>query len=1047
MHIIHGTWVPPDGTTFDNPGQFVLWVEKNPSPETTTRERIHSYHIASVPEFKQFLSHEVGLPVRLLQGVELAEQPLRASLPTYKNAPLPSLEMAQLTGVYPPEKFELRTWEITGFSVQNVFLLFRELQFLADFAARGFQIGHDLKFWCQYARHLWNLILQHQFLPALIGRKVGRKKTSIAIHSKFEPAADLYERGLHEFAQAMPPICRVVDLADTAAGAKRLIKDRSPVELIRHFSEQQVDSLSSKTPFPKALLHKLKSNWLLEVIGGPLEAGQFDPASAADWRAWDSWKKRITSQDSDTAFSLGIRLHEQAANEGESDWRLDFFVSAIHDPSLRIDLKDWWKLPESQKSVYLNYFGTQFERSLLIFLGHAARMCPLLWRGMETSQPASLSLELSTAYEFLKDYAPVLESAGFKIALPKWWTDARHGTRIKARVSRSGASTEGEGSGSGILSLEALVNFDYELCVGDTPITVDEWRALVAAKSPLVQFRGEWVEVDPEKMTNLLKRWENLKPNADAVPFAELLKDIAASDYGEIEYECDKNISKILGELRSQEANSADNPQKLNGELRDYQKKGLAWMARLESLGLNPCLADDMGLGKTIQVLALLLKERERPADDIKPTLLIAPTSVLSNWKKEAQKFAPEINSAIFHGPSRSKSSDDFAEFIRGQDLIITSFSLARSDRKILDGVSWERVVVDEAQNIKNYKSAQARAISSLTAKRRVALTGTPIENRLMDMWSLFQFLNPGYLGSPTEFRKSFEIPIQRDGNHVRSNALQQMVQPFILRRLKTDKSIISDLPDKIEQKVYCNLTKEQASLYQAVVDDVGEQLREKEGIERRGLMLATLMKLKQVCNHPAQFLQDGSAFDELRSNKLIRLNQMIEEVLSEDNSLLVFSQFTEIGAQLEVMLRDKHACPVHYLHGGTSRRQRESMIENFQDANSPPSIFVLSLRAGGVGITLTRANHVFHFDRWWNPAVENQATDRAYRIGQEKTVFAHKMITLGSLEERIDEMIEAKESLAESIVGSDENWITEMDNEEFEELISLDREEIREAA
>ena len=273
------------------------------------------------------------------------------------------------------------------------------------------------------------------------------------------------------------------------------------------------------------------------------------------------------------------------------------------------------------------------------------------------------------------------------------------------------------------------------------------------------------------------------------------------------------------------------------------------------------------------------------------------------------------------------------------------------------------------------------------------------------------------------------------------------MVQPFILRRLKTDKSIISDLPDKIEQKVYCNLTKEQASLYQAVVDDVSKQLREKEGIERRGLMLATLMKLKQVCNHPAQFLQDGSSFDESRSNKLIRLNQMIEEALSEENSLLVFSQFTEIGAQLAVMLRDKHACPVHYLHGGTSRRQRESMIENFQDPNSPPSIFVLSLRAGGVGITLTRANHVFHFDRWWNPAVENQATDRAYRIGQEKTVFAHKMITLGSLEERIDEMIEAKKSLAESIVGSDENWITEMDNEEFEELISLDREEIREAA
>jgi SNF2 family DNA or RNA helicase len=319
-------------------------------------------------------------------------------------------------------------------------------------------------------------------------------------------------------------------------------------------------------------------------------------------------------------------------------------------------------------------------------------------------------------------------------------------------------------------------------------------------------------------------------------------------------------------------------------------------------------------------------------------------------------------------------------------------------------------------------------------------LTGTPVENRLLDLWSIFNFLNPGYLGKETQFRKAFEIPIQKENSQGQSTVLKKLVQPFILRRVKTDKNIIKDLPDKVEHKQYCNLTKEQASLYEAVVKDVIEQLEEAEGIQRKGLILSTLMKLKQICNHPRQFLQDNSEFTSERSHKLERLGEMLEEVIAEQESLLIFTQFTEIGEALQHYLKHNFHYNTYYLHGGTPQKKREQMITQFQDPETEPSAFVLSLKAGGVGITLTKANHVFHFDRWWNPAVEDQATDRAFRIGQQKNVFVHKFVTLGTLEERIDQMIEDKKKVASMVVGSDESWLTELDNESFKQLIALNR-------
>ena len=440
-----------------------------------------------------------------------------------------------------------------------------------------------------------------------------------------------------------------------------------------------------------------------------------------------------------------------------------------------------------------------------------------------------------------------------------------------------------------------------------------------------------------------------------------------------------------------------------------------------------------------MQVIAWLVMEKESKKK-VLPTLLIAPTSVVGNWQKEVEKFAPHLKVIVHHGSSRIQDEKEFKNVSLKHDIVITSFSLARRDVNFLEGISWQRIVLDEAQNIKNPKAAQTKAILKLSAKYRLALTGTPVENRLLDLWSIFNFLNPGYLGKEAQFRKNFEMPIQKENSQVQSIVLKKLVQPFILRRVKTDKDIIKDLPDKVEHKQYCNLTKEQASLYEATVKDVMEQLENVEGIERKGLMLSTLMKLKQICNHPRQFLQDRSEFTPERSQKLERLGEMSEEVISEGDSLLIFTQFTEIGEALQFYFKQSFHYNCYYLHGGTVRLKREEMIREFQEPETEPSVFVLSLKAGGVGITLTKANHVFHFDRWWNPAVEDQATDRAFRIGQKKNVFVHKFVALGTLEERIDQMIEDKKKVASSIVGSDESWLTELDNESFKELIVLNK-------
>jgi len=477
--------------------------------------------------------------------------------------------------------------------------------------------------------------------------------------------------------------------------------------------------------------------------------------------------------------------------------------------------------------------------------------------------------------------------------------------------------------------------------------------------------------------------------------------------------------------------------------LRPYQQRGFAYLSFMSRLGLGTCLADDMGLGKTIQLLALLSRERSDDPDG-GPTLLVCPMSVVGNWQHEIATFAPALRVYVHHGADRLRGNDFDAR--RDEvDLVVTTYAVATRDSGVLTDRSWRRVVLDEAQTVKNSASRQAAAVRRIPAEHRIALTGTPVENRLAELWAVMDFVNPGLLGSMESFRTRFAIPVERYGKTEPAHTLRAITRPYLLRRVKTDPNVIDDLPDKIEVKQYCALTVEQVSLYQAVVDEMMVKIEESEGITRRGNVLAAMAKLKQICNHPAQFLHDRTPLG-TRSGKVTRLLEILAEIHQAGEKVLCFTQYTEFAGMLQPLLTDTFGREVLYLHGGTPKKRRDDMVARFQApegdtdtaAAAAPAIFLLSLRAGGTGLNLTAANHVIHLDRWWNPAVENQATDRAFRIGQHRTVEVHKLICTGTLEEHIDEMIETKKALADSVVGDGEGWLTELSTSQLREVFAL---------
>ena len=724
--------------------------------------------------------------------------------------------------------------------------------------------------------------------------------------------------------------------------------------------------------------------------------------------------------------------------EGQA-WALEVLLQATDDPSLLIPAADVWK-----SGRRLSVLGRRLhdpQERLLADLGRATRLHPPLDRMLRQAHPARLDLDTEGAHAFLRDGAPVLGEAGFGIQLPSWWHAGR--PRVAARLKATTRSTAGPSAAGARLGLDAICAYEWEVAVGDASLTADEVRELARLKVPLVRVRGQWVELRPDEISAAVRLVDQAHGRAGATMSAgDVMRiglglETAGVGIPVTGVVADGWLGTLLGAGGPADLlTSRGTPAGFIGALRPYQERGLAWLEFLGGLGLGACLADDMGLGKTAQVLALLAAERSvRTADAPGPTLVVCPMSVVENWRREAERFTPALAVHVHHGGERL-GGGDLAAAVANADLVITTYGLVARDIESISTISWGRLVLDEAQNIKNSAARQAQAVRRISAARRVALTGTPVENRLSELWSIMEVLNPGFLGSANAFRQRFAVPIERYGDEGAAGRLRRLTAPFILRRLKSDRTIIADLPDKLEMTVYCTLTREQATLYQAVVDEMLERIDSSEGIERRGLVLATMLRLKQVCNHPAQMLADGSPLAG-RSGKLERVEEILEEVLAEGDRALLFTQFAEFGALLRARLRDRFGREVLYLHGGTRKAERDAMVARFQEEDGP-ALFVLSLKAGGTGLNLTAANHVIHVDRWWNPAVEDQATDRAYRIGQHRDVQVRKLVCAGTLEERIASLLEAKRSLAERVVGTGETWLTELSTAELRDLVAL---------
>lgn len=795
--------------------------------------------------------------------------------------------------------------------------------------------------------------------------------------------------------------------------------------------------------------------------------------TAAEGMDDKSWLIAIGWRPDTAPFRPLLQLLEP--DEEEAEWRLRLVLQGKLDAAalaavrLAEDGQAYGSWPETW-TAHIKERSSGWLQGL-----RAALPARVLHAPAEDMLGAPLSDE--AAWQFLTVDSQRLLQSGWLVLLPAWWEAAsRKKPKLRAKV-RSGEGESAErSSGGSLFGLDALVNFDWRIAIGEATLSEAEFAELVARNERLVRFRGQWIPLDPALVAQIRQMMAGVD-REEGLSFQDILHLhlLGNSDEGEqvrqdaeetrdperikLEVELNEHLVKLIGQLgRQSEWPSLPVPAGLKAELRSYQHDGFAWLAFLRRYGLGACLADDMGLGKTVQFIAYLLHVKETAMEREErrlPSLLICPTSVLGNWQKELERFAPSLRVMLHYGGKRSSSEDFYHEAYQA-DIILTSYATATLDQEMLRDMKWETIGIDEAQNIKNADTKQSAAVRSFPARHRVALTGTPIENRLSELWSIYDFINPGYLGSLRAFNLRFIQAIEKDKNEQRTADLQKLIKPFMLRRKKKDPAIQLDLPDKNEMKTYIHLTAEQGALYDQTVNSLLERMQKLEGIERKGAILAALTQFKQLCDHPALLTKEplpelpggGGLLDTEavvnRSAKLERLLSMVKELRDEGERCLIFTQYIGMGEMMRQVLHQELGEPVLYLNGSTPKRTRDRMIEQFQSRTLPPeeqpNVMILSIKAGGVGLNLTAANHVFHFDRWWNPAVENQATDRAYRMGQTKDVQVYKFISMGTLEERIDEMLESKQQLSDQVIASSEGWITELSTDELKDLFTLRR-------
>ena len=896
-------------------------------------------------------------------------------------------------------------------------------------------LGSDLRFWSHVYRWSLDLICRHKFLPSIDENN----------NCFWQPLLDsnLDQSRLNKFVRLMPSICRCYVEEEEAPPIEQQ-------ELILSFLINILDAqLQQLLNIPITANSELMIQPWLDCLSQ--ENNYSCQLSTVDSKrlqtSFDNWTLPIQDYLITADYQLVNKQYRncfklqppssQNRNDNYENWKLDYYLQAIDNPDFLIPTEQIWQHHKAELRIDDRLIENPQE-IVLKGLGLAAKFYEPIAKSLNNPIANYCELNAIEAYQFIRSVAWQLQDNGLAVILPKGLGEGTEEKRLGVKIEAKVELKKGER-----LNLNSLLNYNLKVAVGERNLSQKEFQNLLAQKSPIVEIDGEWLALQPTDV----KAAEDIFNHADSninLTVEDALR--LSSSKGEtiaklpvVSFESSGALADLINSVNNnQKINILATPKAFNGTLREYQKVGFSWLYFLEQWNLGACLADDMGLGKTIQLIAFLqiLKEKDLLNQ---PTLIVCPTSVINNWEREIAKFAPNLTVIIHHGDNRSKDKT-FVKEANKNNVVITSYALIYRDFESLNQVEWQGIVLDEAQNIKNPQAKQTQAIQKLNTEFRIALTGTPVENRLSELWSILEFLNPGYLGTKQFFQSRFTIPIEKYGDQDSLKTLRALVQPFILRRLKTDKNIIQDLPEKQEMNVYCGLSSEQAQLYQDLVDQSLAKINDSAGIKRHGLVLSLLMKLKQICNHPSHFLKEEKLDFEPRSGKLLRLEEMLEEVVAEGDRSLIFTQFAEWGNLLKPYLKAKLGVEVLFLYGSTKREKRQEMVDRFQNDPQGPPIFILSLKAGGTGLNLTKANHVFHFDRWWNPAVENQATDRAFRIGQKRNVQVHKFICSGTLEEKINTILESKKQLAEQTINTGEDWLTDLDTDQLRNLLILER-------
>ncbi len=1050
MKVIHYHWVL-DSQILLGDGLFI-WGEDGTAvqPKRDGRKKkavSHNYQMAIIDLCEQLdLSHHtIQTHTTLLQ------------LPTNKFGPVPSPELVHDWDIDKGSP-QWHPWQVTG-------LWLSPAQALSLFATQASQsepiksnlFGASHRFWSQAFLYGLHLLCQKQIRPTLVQIQDGAR---YRYESRWVPILDTEADGVRvgRLTAAMPPVCRSITPV--------LDQPIPPQQLIENFLSHLVDYAAREWVLPGRERYLPTQNdpanaWLRALFGRSVEIKRGAAQMQHFVNAFRSWERMMTVAGN-KRFRIAFRLespHVDEVNEAmtksekqhaeKSIWRLHYLLQARDDSTALLPAAEVWR----QKGGVVEALGRQFDRAhelLLTGLGYVGNLFAPVQASLNQPSPTGVDLSTEEAYLFLRQCVPQLIQCGFGVLTPPWWNKPGRRLGVRLRLGQKKKSKGEQNISKNLVGFDNLVSYKWELSLGDEPLSQEEFDALVALKSPLLQIRGQWVQLDATQIEKAIQFWQKQGELEGAVSLMDGLRlgldgDSATHDLPVEEVILEGEFKQWLDQLQHDEAlHELAPPAGLQATLRPYQTYGYSWLHFTNRWRMGVILADDMGLGKTIQTLTFLQQQKEEQGGHFtSPVLLICPTSVVTNWDIERRKFTPNLTALVHQGADRLKGQA-LTDAVNSVDLVLTSFALIRRDNDVLSKIDWQGVILDEAQNIKNAQTKQAQIIRQLSADFRLALTGTPVENRLSELWSIMQFLNPGYLGSQKAFRKNFVLPIEKEQDRNAAERLRRLTHPFILRRVKTDPTVISDLPDKQELKVYCPLTAEQATLYEAVVQQSIQAIEDEteSGIKRKGIVLSMLMQLKQICNHPAQYLHQEDSYnpfeDNGRSGKLNRLDMLLEEILASDDRILIFSQFTEMAGLLQQYIQNRLGVRTLYLHGGVKPKKRAELVDRFQNDPNGPPIFLLSLKAGGTGLNLTRANHVFHFDRWWNPAVENQATDRAFRIGQTKNVLVHKFVCTGTLEEKIDQMIEEKKALAEQVIGSGEGWLTELSTADLRNLVQL---------